>query len=266
MKWFWMLVMPLVIAVASPSISNAAMYNYQGTVKSASVRVSGSGLSSNNLRMVEKNLAKTNNMSYVFDNVSGVMTKGMISFGDTGMWIGFGGTASAVTTNRYQDNVQMGGVIRLNGDVTFNVATATYTGTGDVVEFSGPMTLRGSMMKGSLGSGMRVPAMMGPGGGGIGGGTTGGFGTYSGIGGGMMPGWGGGFGNLSGIVGGRMGGWNSGVMQGYMNSGAAKTWINPESAAMIPVVNGVPDRSNPVPVTLQISLSAMHMTSSTPAP
>jgi hypothetical protein len=258
--------MPLVIAVASPSISSAAMYNYQGKVMSATVRVSGAGMSPSNQKIVEKNTANTNNMSYAFNNVSGFMSKGMISFGDTGMWIGFGGTASAVSISKYQDNLQMGGVIRLNGDVMFDVATATYTGTGDVVEFSGPMTLRGSMMRGNVIGGMMGTTMMGPGGGGMGGGTTGGFGTYSGIGGGMMPGWGGGFGNLSSVMGGRMTGWNSGVMQGYMNSGAARSWINAESAAMVPVVNGVPDRSNPVPVTLQIMLSTMRMTSSTPAP
>ena len=264
MKWIWMFVMPLMLAVASPSISNAAMYGYQGTVKNASVKVSGSGMSPSNRRIVEKNLAKTNNMSYAFDNVSGVMTKGRIEFGDTGMWIGFGGTALAVNSNKYQDNLQMGGVIRLNGDVMFDVATATYTGTGDVVEFSGPMTLKGEMMKSGIGGGgMMGTAMMGPGGG-MGGGIPGGFGTYSGID-GMMPGWGGGFGNLSSIMGGRMSGWTGGVMQGYMKSGAAKSWINPENAAMIHVSGGTPDRSHPVPVSLQVMLSAMHMTSVVPA-
>jgi len=269
MKWLWMFVMPLMLVVASPSISDAAMYNYQGTVMNASVKVSGSGMTPSKRRIVEKNRARTNNMSYAFDNVSGVMSRGKIEFGDTGMWIGFGGTASVTNSNRYQGNMQSAGVIRLNGDVTFDVATATYTGTGDVIEFSGPMTLRGMMMKGSVGSGMMGTASMGPGGGGMGGGISGGFGTYTGISGGMM----GGFGTYSGIGGG-MPGWNGGMqgygwnggMQGYMKSGAAKAWINPEYAAMITVINGVPDRSHPVTVSLQVMLSAMHMTSSTPAP
>ena len=147
-----MIMLGVAMLLAFPLASQAAMLNMQGVMTKAVAQVTtNSGGTVSTQTMMETNASRTPNMSMAFDNVSGIIHRGSIVFGDTGMWIGFGGTALAPTPNMFLGNMQGGGVIRMSGDVTYNMSTNTYTGSGTVVEFAGTVALSGMMKSGWTG-------------------------------------------------------------------------------------------------------------------
>ena len=183
-------------------------------------------------------------------------------------------------------------MIKVNSSdtVSYDPATNTYTGSGQVIEFVGTMPLNGVMRNGWAGAGQYGTPGAGPGGG-----WMPGFGNTSSI----MPGWGGSTSNWgmmggygSGTVspnpgggymggGGMMGG-GGGPMPGRMGAdsgtgtgpgmmsvgpaavsgsraGTMRTWVNPTAAAIITVTNGTPDRSTPQAVIMKITFPAMQL-------
>ena len=271
------------VMLAFPLLAQAASLDYQGVMLKSGVTVEDK--SGNTQTIVESNASRAANLSLTFDNVSGIVRKGSIAFNDTGMWIGFGGTALVPAAKMFQGNLLSGGVIRTSGDVAYDMASNTYSGSGSVIEFVGTMALSGAMKNGWSG-------MYGtPGAGYPGGGMMPGWGGGNGspIQGGMMPGWGGtmpGWGGMMGgggtpgyVVpgggGGMMGGGGGGMMgpSGMMGGGGnpaapltgmvgmVKLWVTPTNAAVIQVNSGTPDRSAPVPVFLNIMLPGVRLSS-----
>jgi hypothetical protein len=246
---------------------------------------------------VVRNTSHTANMSLIFDNVSGIVRNGRMSFtgASNGMWIGCGGAALTPTPTIFQGSLQCGGVISPDGAVSYDPSTNTYTGTGDVIEFVGTMPVNGVMRNGWAGAGEYGTPGAGPGSGwmpgwGAGGNTAmpgwggnvsnwgmmggygsvtpnptpnGGDGGYMGGGGMMGPGGGGMMGvapgSGTGTGPGMMGQSVSAAVVSGSRAGTMRTWINPTAAAMITVTNGVPDRSNPQPVIMKITLPAMQL-------
>ncbi len=214
MKKMPMIMLGVAMLLAFPMVSHASMLDLQGVMTKASATVvTNTGGTISTQTMMETNNSKAQNMSMAFDNVSGIIHRGSIMFGDTGMWIGFGGTALAPTPNMFLGNMQGGGVIRMSGDVSYNIATNIYSGSGTVVEFAGTVAMSDVMKNGWTG-------LYGtPGAGFPGGGWMPSWGSGTGLK-SMMPGWGG-----------MMPGWTSGP-------GGTSGWGMMSTASMMPGTGG----------------------------
>ena len=285
MKKFLTGILGLTLLAALPVMARADMMNYQSRLHKARVFYQISGISTKPTSVFETITSTASNFSFAFNNNSGIVKNGMMSFG--GMSIGFGGTALSPTQNMVLGNLQVGGVISVDPGVTYNVATNTYAGTGHVIEFVGTGGLFGMLRKGWNGQ-------YGTPGAGPGGGWMPAFGNSSSI----MPGWGGstanwgmmgGYGtaptaNGTGFTGGGgmmygngTGGWsNMGpgsmgpgmggmVMMGLTTLprgtgvGMLRLFIVPTTAAEILVSNGTPNFSSPIPARLKIMLPAIGL-------
>ena len=290
MKKFLMGILGLTLLAALPVMARADMMNYQSKLHRARVFYQISGITAKPTSVFETITSVASNFSFAFNNNSGIVKNGMMSFG--GMSIGFGGTALSPTQNMVLGNLQVGGVICLpNQDGTrasYNIATNTYAGSGNVIEFVGTGGLFGMLRKGWNGQ-------YGTPGAGPGGGWMPAFGNSSSI----MPGWGGSTANW-----GMMGGYGTAPTAngtgftgegGMMYGNGTGTWssmgpgsmgpgmgggmgmmglttlprgtgvgmlrllIVPTNAAEIMVTSGVPDFSSRKSVRLKIMLPAIGL-------
>jgi len=232
MKRFLFIILAGLTLVAAPVATMAADLQYQGVVGSAMTRVTTTTDGATQRRtIVQHNDGRQTNVSFTFDNVSGIMSNGRITFPAPGAWFKFGGAALAPTTSKFSGTLACEGIIKLDGDVTFDPATGLYSGSGNVVEFSGSMNVTGMLSRGGHMRG-------GSGGGGMTGGGSGGPGMMGrgGVPGGGGPGGGGG-----------------------SSTGMMKAWITPTLVNVVPVTAGVPDRSAPATAGLAISLPAIQL-------
>ncbi|MHB8174003.1 MAG: hypothetical protein ACYDFU_06035 [Nitrospirota bacterium] len=219
MKKFLIGLVGFTLFAALPLMARADMLSYQGKIHRATVFYQISGVNTSPVKVYENITSSAPNVSFTFDNASGIVSQGQMSFNNVkgnGMWIGFGGTALSPTANMVVGNLQVGGVVIPNGStVTYDIATNTYTGTGKVIEFVGTGALYGMLKKGWDGQ-------YGTPGAGPGGGWMPAFGNSSTI--SAMPGWGGStsnWGMLGGYGGVGMTG-NSG-MGGFTGGGGMMT-------------------------------------------
>lgn len=138
--------------LAFPLVSMADV-NYQGAAVSAAVKVKFTNASGVLVKdnFVAKNKGRQANVSFTFDNVSAIVTSGKVTFQNDGVWAGFAGTVLQPTASKFMGTVPVSGVVRLDGDVTFDLDTQTFTGTGHVVQFSGDMNLKGLLSRGNSG-------------------------------------------------------------------------------------------------------------------
>ncbi len=284
MKKFLIGIVGFTLFAALPVMARANMMNYQGKIRRAKVFYEISGVSPKATLGSFSIPSSTSNVSFTFNNNSGIVKNGMMSF--NGMSIGFGGTALSPTTNMVVGNMQVGGVISPDGAVTYDMSTNTYAGSGQVIEFVGTGALYGMLRNGwdtqygtpgagpgggwmpRFGNASSISAMPGWGGSTTNWGMAGGYGMtpagngpggYTG-GGGMM--YGNGKGGWSNMGPGNMGPGGMGMMGAAgigktpMPSGTGvgmvRLFIVPTTAAEITVNSGVPDTSKPKPVRLRI--------------
>ncbi len=284
-------ILGLALLAALPVMARASMMNYQGKLRRVTVFYQISGINTGPTRAFQTITSTASNFSFAFNNNSGIVRNGMMSFG--GMSIGFGGTALCPTANMLLGNLQVGGVVCVGTGVTYNIATNTYSGTGNAIEFVGTGGLYGMLRKGwngqygtpgagpgggwmpSFGNASSISFMPGWGGSTANWGMMGGYGTspasngpggYTG-GGGMMYGNGGGWSNMGpGNMGPGMGG-GMGVMSlsgatpmpAGTGVGMVRLFVVPTTAAEISVSNGTPNFSSPIPARLKIMLPAMGL-------
>lgn len=214
------------LALILPSAASAAPASYlgrNGRMTAVFMNISGGGF--HRSPMVQANTPGTKNMSFMFDNVSSVVSNGSISYPGFGMK--FSGVALAPNTSKMLANLQVSGAMRLDGDVTYDPGTGAYTGSGRVIEFTGAAAINTMMTTGY--------SVMGPG----------------------MMGSRGMAGNVGGMPGGGTGGWVGSVRQPL---GLVNMTVVPSSANIITVTDGSPDRSNPQPVLLRLSMPPFRVT------
>ena len=228
------------LALILPSAASAATANYLGrnaNMTAVFMNISGGGF--HRSPMMQNNTPGTKNMSFMFDNVSSVVSNGSISYPGFGMK--FSGTALAPNASKFLANLQVSGAMRLDGDVTYDPGTGAYTGSGRVIEFAGAAAINTMMTSGYSVMG---PGMMG---------SRGMMGNVGGVG-GTMPGVGsgGGTGNTGGT-----GGWVGSVQRPL---GMVNMTVIPSSANIIAVTDGTPDRSNPQPVLLRLTMPPFSVT------
>ncbi|MGC2425326.1 MAG: hypothetical protein WA666_13350 [Nitrospirota bacterium] len=96
---------------------------------------------------IARNNGGPDNMTVAFNNLSGT-TAGTLSFPGGGAWLGFSGSFMLRQAERVLAAQTMGfGVIRLDNhdSVTYDPATGTFTGSGEVVRFTGTVDMDGVM-------------------------------------------------------------------------------------------------------------------------
>lgn len=212
------------LALILPSAASAATASYQGrnaNMTAVFMNISGGGF--HRSPMMQTNTPGTKNMNFMFDNISGGVSNGSISYPGFGMK--FSGTALAPNASKMLANLQVSGAMRLDGDVAYDPGTGAYTGSGRVVEFTGAAAINTIMTSGH--------PVMGPGG--------------------MM-----GVRGMMGNVGGGTGGWVGSARQPL---GMVSMTVIPSTANIITVTGGTPDRSNPQPVLFRLSMPAFRVTS-----
>ncbi|MHB8174699.1 MAG: hypothetical protein ACYDFU_09615 [Nitrospirota bacterium] len=88
------------------------------------------------------------NMQVIFNNTSTTVT-GTVSFDTDGVWLGFNGPLLLKQAEHIlKTGVNGVGVIRVNGTVGYDPATGLFTGSGEVVKFTGTVNLFGVIKSG----------------------------------------------------------------------------------------------------------------------
>ena len=122
----------------------STIMNFGGAMKTANITVTSVGVRPKiRMHFIARNQACATNMSVTLNNLSSTMT-GTLSFPDDGVWLDFKGPFLLKQAERVLAAQTTGmGVIRLDGNVTYDPSTGLFTGSGTVVQFAGAVDLTG---------------------------------------------------------------------------------------------------------------------------
>ncbi len=136
-----------------PVFTSFSTLAFTGNMRSANISVLSIGSHSKRiLHRIARNRNGAANMQVIFNNTSSTVTGG-VTFDTDGVWLGFNGSFILKQAEHVikDGGISCTGVIRVNKNdtVSYDPATGIFTGSGEVVRFTGTVRLAGVVRKGS---------------------------------------------------------------------------------------------------------------------